>query len=423
MSADPAPQGADGPRRAHPARRALAVSLGTLLVLLLVGEIGLRVAGDRRRTFEDSINTTNRRWMELVGSDLFESVDDPVRRYAMRPDAEAVVDDWTFRVTSHRTRGEDFPAAKPEGERRLVCLGDSFAFGLWSDEDESLVGHLARLANEAEAAAGSGVTWRGVNLGVPGYHTGQQLRSLEQEGLALDPDVVVVYYNANDINREGFFYDDELHALRGDHTHLPVWLKRIAWRSHLYGWYVHKVNERYLAMDGGRDTRQPWSPLREDNRAYTAESLARIVELCRERDIGVFFVNQPLMTYATGPRNPDWNMHPVVAWASETAESLDLPHVNLLAFQQGFADNVARRTEDGLLEEPDFWPMQYFADEAVQEFVQAYRAYQEALARGEEAVPPALEQPAEPDFHLTGEGYGHMARIVYEAMRAERLVP
>jgi len=409
--------------RSHRLRRALfAVTLSTLAALGLA-EVALRVSGQRERSIAESTNRTNRRWLELMSAGFFESVPDDVRRYAMRPGARVVVDEWTFHATSHRTRGEEFPAAKPAGEKRMLCLGDSFAFGLWCDEDQSLVGHLARMATEAETALGSGLHWRAVNLGVPGYHTGQQLRSLEQDGLQLDPDLVVVYYNANDITRNGFFYDDELSALHADHFDLPVGLRKALWHSHLYGFVVNRMNRYWGSLDAGADPRTPWSPFREDNRAYTRESLAEIARICRERDLPVFFVNQPLMTYAGDARRPEWRMLDAVRWAANVAAELELPTVNLLGWQQGFADGVPRYESDGSLAPPDFYPMEYFADEDVQRFVAAYREYQSKLAAGEDAEPPELEQPKEPDFHLTGAGYASMARVVYPAMQRAGLVP
>ena len=96
------------------------------------------------------------------------------------------------------------PAEKPAGERRILCLGDSFAFGLWCDEEETLVAALAARANAREAELASGRVWRALDLGVPGYHLGQTLRAFVQDGLALQPDVVLLYFNTNDIEQTGF---------------------------------------------------------------------------------------------------------------------------------------------------------------------------------------------------------------------------
>ena len=131
----------------------------------------------------------------------------------------------------------------------------------------------------------------------------------------------------------------------------------------------------------------------------------------------------PLMTYAGDARGEAWPMLDAVQWAADAAEELELPTVNLLGWQQGFADGVQRFEADGSLAQPDFYPMEYFADEDVQRWVAAYRDFQQRLAAGEEASPPELVQPEEPDFHLTGAGYGSMARVVYPAMRSAGLVP
>ena len=319
------------------------------------------------------------------------------------------MDGWLFRVNSHRARGPEYPLAKPAGEKRLVCIGDSFAFGLWADEDETLVGHLARLASEAEQAAGSGIRWRGISLGVPGYHAGQQRRALEQDALRLDPDVVVLYYNTNDILRDGFFLDEELGALRVDQTPLPVGLRRLLWHSHLYGFLVREV--------GARSRSGAASPhLDPDNQAYAAAAIREMAALCRAREVPLFFVNQPLYTWMGDARRPDWWVLPLVQWAEELREELGLPGYSLLGFLRGYADGVDRLGPGGGGPKEDFFPDRYIADEAVQRGFEIYDAGGDPLEEG-------LVVPEEPDFHLTGEGYGHMARLVYPAMREAGLVP
>ena len=417
-------------------RKGCLVAVFTLALLTLGLEITLRATGDRERQFARSVNKTNARWVALTQAGIFEEVSDPVRRYAMRPLAEAEVEGWSFRVSSHRSRGPDFPSAKPPGEKRLLALGDSFCFGLWSDEDETLVGHLARLANEAEQAAGSDTRWRAINLGVPGYHSGQQLIAFEEEGLALDPDVVVLYFNTNDIEQEGFFFDDELGVLRRDFLPLPTRLRKALWSSHLYGWITRF--HRRMVESGERphfEQNVPYAHVRADNQRATAAALARIAELCREREIPLFFVNQPLMSWSEDARSAAWDVLELVDWAEEQRRELGLPGVNLLGWMRGYADGVDRfEATPESAPERDFLVEQYFADERVQE---AFRFAQERarevfgkqwpeLAYSEQVQCFAgyqTELPKEPDFHLTGAGYGHIARVVYPHMQAAGLLP
>jgi lysophospholipase L1-like esterase len=420
-------------------RRGLLVSLFTLAGLTLAAELCLRLSDQRERSLAASVTRTNRRWVELTRAGLFEELADPVRRYAMRPGAEARVDGWLFRVSSQRARGPDLPRPPAPGrEKRLLCLGDSFAFGLWCDESETLVARLAQLASARESELGSGISWRGIDLGVPGYHLGQSLRAFEQEGLELEPDLVVLYCNTNDIERSGFYFDEALGVLRRDFLPLPVGLKRALWRwSHLYGWIASR---HARAVESGPrphlDARVPYAHVRADNQAYARAALARLAELCRARGIPLFVVHQPLMTYLGDTRRGDWEILPLVAWLEGVRAELGLPGLSLLGWLRGYSDGVDRMAglaPDATPPAPDFIPDTYFADEEVQAALAWAR--EKCRAAGRELEQLSFEEqlacfagypgriPEQPDFHLTGAGYQHVARVVYTALRAQGLLP
>ncbi|QDU68091.1 SGNH/GDSL hydrolase family protein [Engelhardtia mirabilis] len=417
-SPDPGPAGEArvrrGRRTLHKLLLSVAVALGTLILAGVALEVGLRLSGDRDAALEAGLNRTHRRWAELLQSDFYEEVDDPVRRYAMRPGAVTQVDGWTFRANSHRSRGEEFPTEKPAGERRLLALGDSFCFGMWCDEDETVVARLAAKATAAERAAGSDVTWRGVNMGVPGYHTGQQLRALEQDGLAIDPDVVLLYFNTNDILADGFFYDEDLRILYGDAMPLPAGLRRLMFSSHLYDWIERRYEARLTRGPSPHlSDRSPWSHNRPENREATRAAIARIAQICRERHIPLFVIHQPLMSWMGDARDPNWQILPLVEFADGIFEEEGLPTFNMLGWMRGNLDGIDRGPE-GEGPAREFQLEQYFADEAVQ-------AYLAKLAEGN--APANVELPRDPDFHLNGDGYGALAELVYPRMRAAGILP
>jgi len=385
-------------------RRRLVRGLSALVIstvaLTLASEVWLRVSGDRQTALEEGIQHIRQRWRILLSSDIFEEVSDPVRRYVPRRGAEVQVEDWVFSIGSHGGRGPDMAPQKAPGERRILCLGDSFAFGMWSTEEETVVGHLARMASAAGDA-----TWTAINLGVPGYHIGQQLAALEQDGLGLDPDLVLLYFNTNDIMREGFFYEPDLRAVRSDHLPLPTGLKRVLWHSHLYGMITRRVGELYTARPSPHlDPDVPWSHVRPENQSYAADCLARIQGLCGERGIPLFVIHQPLMTWSGDARAPDWPVLPLVTWFEGVRETLGIPGISLLGLMRNYADGVDRFPAPP---DEDFLIERYFADEDVQ-----------AWFRGEASDPPEV-----PDFHLTGAGYGHIARLAYAAMQTEGMLP
>lgn len=419
----------DAGQRRRRLRQGCLVSIFTVALLTVATEVFLRVVDDRAGAFEVGINRTNRRWKSLMDAGIFEEVPDDVRRYAMRPGAECSLDGWTFRVSSHRSRGMDFPARKPANERRIVALGDSFCFGMWSEEEETLVGHLARLANERESELGTGLSWRAVNLGVPGYHTEQQKLALEQDGLPLDPDVVLVYFNTNDIAREGYFYDPDLPAMRSDHLPLPTGLRRLLWNSHLYGLIVRKHYHHFKGFEEApSDPRVPWAHVREDNKEHTREAIADIAALCRARDIPVFFVNQPFITWVGDMRDPGWPMLPLNGWAEEVRIELELPGINLLGWVRGYSDGV-----DRLPEPEDFLPDMLLADEAIESALRTSKA--KAAADGKSWSDLSVEErklyvassganlPPEVDFHYGGDGYGRIAALCYPLMQAAGMLP
>ncbi len=81
---------------------------------------------------------------------------------------------------------------KPPGVRRVVCLGDSFTWGVGVLFDDAWPQRVERLL------AREGGRWEAVNLGEPGLNTAQEAAKLAGEGLAYEPDVVVLAYVLND---------------------------------------------------------------------------------------------------------------------------------------------------------------------------------------------------------------------------------
>jgi lysophospholipase L1-like esterase len=81
---------------------------------------------------------------------------------------------------------------KPPGVRRAVCLGDSFTWGVGVLFDDAWPQRVERLL------AREGGRWEAVNLGEPGLNTAQEASKLAGEGLAYEPDVVVLAYVLND---------------------------------------------------------------------------------------------------------------------------------------------------------------------------------------------------------------------------------
>jgi lysophospholipase L1-like esterase len=98
---------------------------------------------------------------------------------------------YRVRINALGYRGPELTIAKPEGETRVLMIGDSFVYGDFVEDDETLPAQL-------EAALDGPCSLRVVNAGLRGgtiVGTSQML----QRGLALDPDLALVVFTENDV--------------------------------------------------------------------------------------------------------------------------------------------------------------------------------------------------------------------------------
>ena len=96
----------------------------------------------------------------------------------------------TYSQNSLGARGPEIRHARRAGVPRVLLLGDSVTWGFGVADSETMAVALAERFSEAEV----------VNLGVAGFGTAQELVLLREEGLAYQPDhVVLVFTLANDV--------------------------------------------------------------------------------------------------------------------------------------------------------------------------------------------------------------------------------
>ena len=136
--------------------------VGAVLFVLVIAEAAVRIAGaDRPRPTGYAPVDTNRR--------------------AARP------------LNGHGYR--DLPRAipKPPNVRRVLSLGDSFAWGASVEFEDAYPQRLERALTRRR-----GETWEVVNLALPGLATVDHAAQLAAEGEAYGPDVVLLGYVLND---------------------------------------------------------------------------------------------------------------------------------------------------------------------------------------------------------------------------------
>lgn len=156
--------------------------LVTLIALVIAAEIALRIVYHP----------------EFLGSVIRY---DPLLGWSLEPNSSLVSVDsqrgfrYRIDVGAHGLRDREVPIEKPAGRKRVLILGDSFAFGVGLNNGErfsDLLGEM--LPDDVEV----------INAGVPGWGTDQEMLFYETTLRRLQPDVVVLEFTGqNDVVNNG----------------------------------------------------------------------------------------------------------------------------------------------------------------------------------------------------------------------------
>lgn len=225
-------------------------------------------------------------------------VPDPALGWQLRPGLEHRHETDEFSVT-YRTDAEGWrigePPAADDAGRRIVLLGDSFTFGVGAEYEDT---YGARIQRELEDTR----VW---NLAVPGYGVDQLVLQLEENGLDLEPDLVIVglcdadlarslsgYYHGNHLNKPSFRLEDGelVRRTSADRHPWPLrWLDR-----HSRVWMLFRQVLRRI--DYARPTSEWWH--------LNEALLDRLRATCAEHGVPVVFVYVP---------TPEWRPFPTLA--------------------------------------------------------------------------------------------------------------
>jgi lysophospholipase L1-like esterase len=156
----------------------LFVLLVVLCVLAALGELVMRAIGPRSD-----------------GQQLGVRYDDSPRLYGLKPNARALQTGVLVQTNSLGFRENEYPVERASGKRRIVVLGDSYTFGLGVEFGQTYGKRL-----EARLSRALGPT-EVINFGVSGYNTVQELATLREIAARYRPDLIVVGFVLNDVER------------------------------------------------------------------------------------------------------------------------------------------------------------------------------------------------------------------------------
>lgn len=176
--------GPAGRGRLRELRTNILLSILSTTILLICLETGLRLtelAPTQSLAYPDE-----EMWARIPGP--FAPNQDFVDRF--RPSLPHRV-----RINSLGFRGRDLTVEKPEATYRILCLGDSYTFGDYVNDDETFPADLERKLRETFPGRAIEV----VNAGVNGYTITDEAALAEEKGFSLRPDAIIVGFVLNDI--------------------------------------------------------------------------------------------------------------------------------------------------------------------------------------------------------------------------------
>lgn len=155
----------------------LALLSLSIVLALLVGEVVVRtLLADRLPPFPER---TLWRYDALLG-------------WSHPPHQRSRVQHHEYQIevvtNSHGLRDQEYSLERTPGKKRLLLLGDSFAWGLGVEQPEIFLELLEARHPE----------WEMINAGVSGYGTDQELLYYRERGRLFAPDVVLLLIHEND---------------------------------------------------------------------------------------------------------------------------------------------------------------------------------------------------------------------------------
>ena len=181
----------------------LGLTLGSLVLGVLIGEIGLRIARiEGVQRIKDSIDSA---------PTVFHTAD-PDRGWQLIPGKSG---EWQgegeksyVQINSQGLRDGEHSQGKPKNTLRIAVLGDSFTEAIHVPIGKTFWYKLGRKFQSCPALKGQNVEV--INFGVQGYGTAQELITLQKKVWAYAPDLVILaFFNGNDVinNSRALEYD------------------------------------------------------------------------------------------------------------------------------------------------------------------------------------------------------------------------
>ena len=217
--------------------RKLALLMAGHLLALVAGELLLRVSYSGWSNY----NTEMWRYATTIKQ---KTPDNPRLGHEHRPNVSAELYGTEIRTNSLGLREDrEFEVPKPDGQKRLLVLGDSITLAWGVDVED---GFCARLDRDLDG-------WQVINSGVGNYNSSAEAETYDKLQV-LEPDAVMLAFYINDIEKPEY-----CHGLICSMTHVsyyyPLLKDRLGGGSGTYidyyaDWYERESQRLKADLDG-----------------------------------------------------------------------------------------------------------------------------------------------------------------------------
>lgn len=189
---------------------------------------------------------------------------DPVLDHSFIPNSRGRLGSKEYRtvykINSLGFRDYEYNAKKPLGTKRILVLGDSFVEGYGVNIDDTFVKILEKKLNKD-----GGHKYEVINCGMLSYSPILEYLQLKQKGLALSPDLVVLFLDQSDIQDDYVYakhavFDEKGRILAVSHSGFFVGRPKYSrifidrFLSSHSGFYVY-LKQRIRKLHGKKDKR------------------------------------------------------------------------------------------------------------------------------------------------------------------------
>lgn len=115
--------------------------------------------------------------------------------FEMRPLISGIYANTPVQINSLGMRDREYEVEKPSNTFRIAGLGDSATFGWGLELSDSFLKQLEGKLNDFD----NQFNYEVLNLGVPAYNTVQEVESFIATYLKMSPDLIIIFYMANDM--------------------------------------------------------------------------------------------------------------------------------------------------------------------------------------------------------------------------------